>query len=346
MAEASEQIGRELAVLTLLRARYHDDGYEFFLHPQPELLPDFLKNFQPDAIALKPGSNVCIEVQTRPSPRAADSLKKISRLFSGRSDWTFRVYFISDFENDLPELTLPLDVQIVGAISRAEKLIELGFMQEAFVASWILLEAAYRKLAASFSPRVGQPLTPTRMVAALQEIGELTNEERAHMQLLARLRSAVVHGDLSIVVTEADVRFLISKVRHLTFDAPHEVLDSGDQASGLARPSRETDPIATSLRDDRANLLKGPVFGAPDDLELIEGVGPMLRSLLYEIGVYYFWQIAEWTPNEVDWVENKLKHFGGRIARDNWISRARALAAFPGTAKRPGEPDVRRQGSQ
>jgi predicted flap endonuclease-1-like 5' DNA nuclease len=107
-------------------------------------------------------------------------------------------------------------------------------------------------------------------------------------------------------------------------------------AAGPPRPTRDSDPINTARRpDDKANLLAEPAFGSPDDLELIDGVGPMLRSLLHEVGVFYFWQVAEWTPDEIDWVESKLKHFRGRIRRDDWVGHARALAAAPSAAKRP-----------
>ena len=113
-------------------------------------------------------------------------------------------------------------------------------------------------------------------------------------------------------------------------------------AAAPPRPVRDSDPINVARRaDDKANLLSEPAFGAPDNLELIEGVGPMLASLLHEIGVFYFWQVAEWTPEEIDWVESKLKHFRGRIRRDDWVGHARALAAGPTAAKRPVQTVVR-----
>ena len=108
------------------------------------------------------------------------------------------------------------------------------------------------------------------------------------------------------------------------------------------RPTRDSDPINAARRtDDRANLLTTPAFGTSDDLELIDGVGPMLASLLNEIGVFYFWQVAEWTSDEIDWVESKLKHFRGRIRRDDWVGHARALAVAPAAAKRPAQEGMR-----
>ncbi len=110
-----------------------------------------------------------------------------------------------------------------------------------------------------------------------------------------------------------------------------------------ARPDRDADPINTFLRaGDEANLLTEPAFGPADDLEAIDGVGPMLRALLNDLGVFYFWQVAEWTPREIDWVESKLMHFKGRIRRDDWVGHARQLAALPASVKRPMQTAMRR----
>lgn len=104
-----------------------------------------------------------------------------------------------------------------------------------------------------------------------------------------------------------------------------------------APPAEPThDPVAAARRPgDQANLLTSSLFGPPDDLEQINGVGPILASLLRDIGVYYFWQVAEWTPAQVDWVDSLLQHFRGRIRRDDWVGHARQLAAQPGAARRP-----------
>lgn len=102
-------------------------------------------------------------------------------------------------------------------------------------------------------------------------------------------------------------------------------------------PPREVDPINAARREeDEANLLVEAAFGNADDLERINGVGPMLCELLHEIGVFYFWQVAEWSAQDVDWVDEKLMHFMGRIQRDKWVSQAQQLAALAGSARRPG----------
>ena len=117
---------------------------------------------------------------------------------------------------------------------------------------------------------------------------------------------------------------------------PLQVVRAADPQPAPARPDRDTDPINSFRRvDDQANLLVEPAFGQPDDLEAIDGVGPMLRALLHDLGIYYFWQVAEWSAQEIDWVESKLMHFRGRIRRDDWVGHARVLTAATTAAKRP-----------
>lgn len=123
---------------------------------------------------------------------------------------------------------------------------------------------------------------------------------------------------------------------------PLHVVRQPEPQPAPARPEREADPINAFRRaNDEANLLSEPAFGPPDDLEAIDGVGPMLRALLQDLGVFYFWQIAEWTPQEIDWVESKLMHFRGRIRRDDWVGHARVLALSPTAVKRPSQPRAR-----
>lgn len=63
----------------------------------------------------------------------------------------------------------------------------------------------------------------------------------------------------------------------------------------------------------------------PDDLKLLNGVGPGLENTLNELGIYKFSQVASWGPDEIAWVDTKLK-FKGRIERDNWVAQAKTLA--------------------
>ena len=69
-----------------------------------------------------------------------------------------------------------------------------------------------------------------------------------------------------------------------------------------------------------------PANGDPDNLRLIKGVGPKLNTLLNNLGVTRFDQIAEWKEAEIQEVDQYLESFSGRITRDSWIDQAKYLA--------------------
>jgi len=117
-------------------------------------------------------------------------------------------------------------------------------------------------------------------------------------------------------------------------EAPEEF--SFTSQSSLKAPEAPLDPvnmIRTSSED--GNLLQEPGFGQADNLEKIRGIGPMLRQLLNDTGVFYYWQIAEWSAADVASVDSLLPGYQGRIDRDRWVEQARELSELPGAAERP-----------
>jgi len=115
-----------------------------------------------------------------------------------------------------------------------------------------------------------------------------------------------------------------------------------DKPKAKAAPKKEPEPKAEAkpaddggekeLDGERPVALDGPK-GEADDLKKIGGVGPKLEGTLNELGIYHFWQIAEFTPDNVSWVDGYLS-FKGRIDRDDWIGQAKAFAAEASTDKK------------
>ncbi|MEM9268572.1 MAG: 50S ribosomal protein L21 [Pseudomonadota bacterium] len=145
--------------------------------------------------------------------------------------------------------------------------------------------------------------------------------------------------------------------QHLTIVKITEILASGGDKTGVkaavgaasaaivaaaapapkpkAAPKKKAEPKAEApapaAEEDAApgtqpaNLLT-EAKGEADDLKKISGVGPKLEGTLNSIGVYHFWQIAEWGPDEIAFMDDKLS-FKGRIERDDWIAQAKTFAA-------------------
>jgi predicted flap endonuclease-1-like 5' DNA nuclease len=63
-----------------------------------------------------------------------------------------------------------------------------------------------------------------------------------------------------------------------------------------------------------------------DTLIWIDRVGPHTESRLNALGIRKFAQIADWTPSNGRWIDEKLGE-PGRVAREDWVAQARRLAA-------------------
>lgn len=191
-----------------------------------------------------------------------------------------------------------------------------------------------------------------RRIGALQDtIQSLPRPDYARLDHV--LRTFETSIDLSALEDRLTaIEYGLTAVHHTLRSRPESVrTDAGTmvEARGAPRavrtliqdappPPRSRTVALTAQREgDEANLLTHAAYGKGDDLEEIVGVGPMLAELLHDVGVYYFWQIAEWTPEDVAYVDDKLLHFKGRIERDNWVGQAREFALRPGTARRPGD---------
>lgn len=75
----------------------------------------------------------------------------------------------------------------------------------------------------------------------------------------------------------------------------------------------------------------------PDDLKAIGGIGPVNERWLHGNGIYFYAQIAGWSPEEMAWVARHLPNFGKRVYRENWVRQAAELArpaASTGTDQR------------
>ncbi len=137
-------------------------------------------------------------------------------------------------------------------------------------------------------------------------------------------------------------------------DAPRAVGDSSDQKSeapgeakgveAIAKPAQNSvapEPKTPDAKPDvtraaqknaeatgiKPATLDAPRDGTADDLKMIKGIGPKLEELVNSLGFFHFDQIANWTVDELAWVDQNLTGFKGRASRDAWVEQAKKLAA-------------------
>ena len=130
--------------------------------------------------------------------------------------------------------------------------------------------------------------------------------------------TATLKGQQELATRKGSYKYAAPKPEVVEPEAAPIIADTTRTVSQEIAPSHHTEAKPVTLDAPRAN-------GA-DDLKLISGVGPKMEQTLNELGIYHFDQIAQWGPQEIAWVDARLR-FKGRIQRDNWMAQSATLAA-------------------
>ncbi|WP_417253674.1 NADH-quinone oxidoreductase subunit E [Celeribacter sp.] len=101
--------------------------------------------------------------------------------------------------------------------------------------------------------------------------------------------------------------------------------DAKSKGKPVSKAAPATESTMGEVAEKKPRTMKAPRKAGADDLKMLKGVGPKLEQKLNELGFWHFDQVAKWTPEEVAWVDARLK-FKGRIERDGWIEQAKILA--------------------
>ena len=110
-------------------------------------------------------------------------------------------------------------------------------------------------------------------------------------------------------------------------ESRRQTLSSVKTAAPVKSESDKPAPVMAAPKvdaEDKPTFLDAPQ-GTADNLKKISGVGPKLEGTLNSLGVFHFWQIAAFTPDDVTRVDQYLR-FTGRIGRERWIEQAKILA--------------------
>lgn len=105
------------------------------------------------------------------------------------------------------------------------------------------------------------------------------------------------------------------------------VTEAAETVADAAETVTETAAAAVSGPGKQPARLEAARGGQADDLKKIKGVGPKLEKLCNSMGFYHFDQIANWSAEEIAWVDQNLEGFKGRVTRDDWVAQAKILAA-------------------
>lgn len=201
----------EFDVLQQLMPALEAEGYEVFLQPNRQLLPNFLKGFMPDAIALRSDEKIAIEV-IRKSRDGERRIKKVKELFKGHEDWKFRVVWVAPSGPTQPVQSQTPSL-IRTRIAEIKELKKNRHFGPASLLAWATLEAVGRLL---LPQKFERPQTPGRIVDVLASEGYITPSEADALRQLVEKRNKLVHGDLKTRISELDITEMINVLNLLT----------------------------------------------------------------------------------------------------------------------------------
>ena len=194
----------EETVMDNLRDQYVAQGYEFYENPPKHVIPSFLGGFQPDAIAVRSGEGVVLEI--KPRRASANSLRDVAERFEGQSKWQFRAIYFDDPPETEPGEPAP-PVRLEDHEPRIRSLLQTNETDLALLLAWSVFEGVARaKMTAT--PRGA--LTPLQIVERLEHSGRIDPDQANQLRQAATIRNSVAHGHLDAKPSAGLVEVLLN----------------------------------------------------------------------------------------------------------------------------------------
>ena len=179
-------------------------GYSVVREPRGDAVPNFLGQFQPDAIAIGKQPQLVIEIIARRGSASVDAAKveQIRQLISDHHDWALEVVYTTPSSSS-PGVGAPHAIRArFGEIQRLAKIDG----RAALIMAWSMLEAVARAL---LPDRAERALTPASTVELLASLGYVDKSEADMLRDAGRARNLMVHGDLNQQISPADLNSVL-----------------------------------------------------------------------------------------------------------------------------------------
>jgi uncharacterized protein YutE (UPF0331/DUF86 family) len=193
-------------------------GLKFYINPPREIVPDFLGDYRPDAIALGPEGGMIIEMKAGRSPASEKRLAEVASRVSAQKGWEFRAIYLNPPLDEMPPIEIPTPDQLRATFREIEELTKTGHHAAAFARAWSALEALARLASANGESRSARGLPPIQVVQTLAEEGYVENEVADRLRQMVKLRNAVVHGDFTVDVPAEQIEDLLKQLQAIASD--------------------------------------------------------------------------------------------------------------------------------
>jgi uncharacterized protein YutE (UPF0331/DUF86 family) len=205
----------EAALLDSVLPDLDAEGFEVFVHPSPPLLPAFMRDHSPDAIALREDKKLAIEVLYEGAAESR-TLDKLREVLTEHKDWELRVYWISPSSVSKAIDRTSREI-IEESIRTVQEIGAAGRPQPALLMAWAIFEAIGRAI---FPDRLQRPQTPGRLIEVLAAEGQITPTEADQLRRFAESRNQLIHGGLGMAVSDADLERFVDILKTLCHFIP------------------------------------------------------------------------------------------------------------------------------
>ena len=184
IVQKQQQTAQELA------RRYQSEGYEVIVEPMKDEIPDFLRYFHPDLIALRSDRSVAVEIKTSRRVRRADYWRELAEAVRAQPTWHLEI--VSDGSPEPAEESISQE-EIEEQVQHSVALAEAGELSASLLLASSALEAAMRLTAERFNVHASDP-RPQSLANRLYSEGLMDREDYDSSLASLRQRDAVAHG--------------------------------------------------------------------------------------------------------------------------------------------------------
>jgi hypothetical protein len=176
--------------------KYKLQGFEVVIEPSKSLIPFDLGNYCPDLIA-RNGSNegYIIELKNSIAKISVDRYREIAEIVAQHHGWRFLLITGEDISSDDPKDDSELLTweQMLQRQEQAQRFLEIGEVEVAFLYLWGILEAAMRRQARQVAIPI-ERFPANSLINHLYSQGELSMEQFDHVRVIQTVRDCIMHG--------------------------------------------------------------------------------------------------------------------------------------------------------
>ena len=199
-------------------AEYRSRGYKV----KQDCPLEFLPGFRADLVVSKGGETKVIEVKYKASLAVSPKINELAEILHEKPKWSFELLLVGEPEKlDAPENAQSFSEQeIRQRLAEAEKALEHGFGEAAYLLVWSAFEATTRELIEAEGVSITRVTKTGYVLDQAIYYGVISREDYDQLADMRKYRNAIAHGFEVNGFSDEKVTELIEVVRNLLDSEP------------------------------------------------------------------------------------------------------------------------------